>query len=235
MLPRKWKEPTPGRWELCQQVGETPQLFPVLWDCGCFILCGRSYRRRVSWGSSSQPGPERARLRAPLGGPPALGYTLFCLGELPSARAHLEQGIALYDPPAAPLRLRLSARDMDSWEWQLPYSYAALTLWYLGYPDQALKRSHEALTLAQELSHPFSLAFALGIAAVVHQSPPGGAASPRAGRGADYLSTEQGFPYWLAWATILQGWALAEQGQEEEGIAQMRQGLATYQATGAEM
>ena len=40
-------------------------------------------------------------------------------------------------------------------------SYAAWTLWHLGYPDQALKRSQEALTLAQELSHPFSLAFAL--------------------------------------------------------------------------
>ena len=49
------------------------------------------------------------------------------------------------------------------------------------------------------------------------------------------LSTEQGFPFWLAWGTILRGWALAEQGQGEEGIAQMRQGLAAYRATGAEL
>ena len=47
-------------------------------------------------------------------------------------------------------------------------SFAAVTLWLLGYPDQALKRSHEALDLAEGLSHPFSLAFALGIAAAFH-------------------------------------------------------------------
>ncbi len=48
------------------------------------------------------------------------------------------------------------------------------------------------------------------------------------------LCAEQGFPYYLAWGTILQGCALAEQGQEEEGIAQLRQGLAAWQARGAE-
>ena len=61
-------------------------------------------------------------------------------------------------------------------------SYAADPV-VLGYPDQALKRSQEALTLAQELSHPYSLAFALNFAAWLHQLPPGGAGSPRAGRG----------------------------------------------------
>jgi hypothetical protein len=41
--------------------------------------------------------------------------------------------------------------------------YAALALWVLGYPDQALARSHEALTIAQERSHPFSVAMALAL------------------------------------------------------------------------
>jgi predicted ATPase len=49
------------------------------------------------------------------------------------------------------------------------------------------------------------------------------------------LSREQGFPYWLTVGTIWRGRALAEQGQEEEGIAQMRQGLAAYQGAGAEV
>jgi predicted ATPase len=49
------------------------------------------------------------------------------------------------------------------------------------------------------------------------------------------LSTEQGFPFWWARGMILQGWALAGLGSREEGIAQMRQGLATYQATGAKL
>src|SRR5262245_40612113 len=46
------------------------------------------------------------------------------------------------------------------------------------------------------------------------------------------LSTEQGFMLWLAAGTVARGWALAEQGQGETGIAQIRQGLAAWQATG---
>ena len=71
---------------------------------------------------------------------------------LPWPETHLEQGIALYDPQQhSPL---VSGACMDPGV--TASSYAAWALWYLGYPDQALKRSHEALTLAQELSHPFS-------------------------------------------------------------------------------
>ena len=94
----------------------------------------------------------------------------------------------------------------------------------LGYPDQALKRSHEALTLAQELSHPFSPAFALALLPCSISSA-GRGRQPKSGRRRLItLSTEQGFPFWLAIGTILRGWALVEQGQGEEGIAQIHQG-----------
>ena len=108
-----------------------------------------------------------------------------------------------------------------------------MTLWPLGYPDQALKRSQEALTLARELAHPYSLAYALGFAARLHQFRREGQQTHEQAEAAITLSTEQGFPLWLAVGTILRGWALAEQGQEEEGIAQIRQGLAGLRATGA--
>ena len=85
------------------------------------------------------------------------------------------------------------------------------------------------------MSHPFSLAFALSFAARLHQFRREGQAAQERAEAVITLSTEQGFPYWLAWGTILRGWALAEQGQGEEGIAQMRQGLAAYRATGAEI
>ena len=114
-------------------------------------------------------------------------------------------------------------------------SGAALVLWLLGYPDQALKRSQEALTLAQELSHPFSLAFALSIAAQLHQRRGERQAAQERAEATITLCTEQGFPSWLALGTIYRGWALAEQGQREEGMAQIHQGLAAYRATGAEL
>ena len=114
-------------------------------------------------------------------------------------------------------------------------SFGAWALWYLGYPDQALRRIHDALTLAQELSHPFSLAFALAFAAWLHQLRREGQAAQERAAATIALATDQGFPFWGAWGTILRGWALAEQGQSAEGIAQMRQGIAAWRATGAEL
>ena len=114
-------------------------------------------------------------------------------------------------------------------------TYTAWTLWALGYPEQALERSHEAFTLAQELSHPFSLAFALNWAAFLHQLRREGQATQKRAEAAMALSAEQGFPVWLGFGTVFKGWALVEQGQREEGIAQLRQGMAAMRATGAEL
>jgi len=95
----------------------------------------------------------------------ALGTTLFFLGELAPARGHLEQGIALYDPQ----QHRSLAFRYGADPGVICRLYAANVLWVLGYPDQALARIHEALTLARELAHAFSLAFALNHAANLHQ------------------------------------------------------------------
>jgi predicted ATPase len=114
-------------------------------------------------------------------------------------------------------------------------SYAAWILWLLGYPDQALARSQEAVALAEGLSHPFSLALALGSAALCHLFRREEQVARERAEAVVRLSTEQGFPFWLAWGTIVRGWALAEQGQVEEGIAQMQQGLAAFQAMGVEL
>src|SRR5262249_12500919 len=85
------------------------------------------------------------------------GAAAFYLGEPAAARLHLEQGIALYDPCRhGSLTFFYGA---DSGVFCL--SYTAWVLWWLGYPEQALQRSQEALTLARELSHPHSLAIAL--------------------------------------------------------------------------
>ena len=108
-------------------------------------------------------------------------------------------------------------------------------LWLLGYPDQALQRSHEALTLAQELAHPFSLAYALTFAAWVHQFRREGQATQARAEALCALAREQGFALFLATGTMHRGWALAEQGQSIEGMVQIREGLAAYRATGAEV
>jgi adenylate cyclase len=109
---------------------------------------------------------------------------------------------------------------------------AALTLWLLGYPAQALARVHDALALAHALSHPFSLALAWCYEAYVSQFRRDMPAVHDHAEAAVTLATAQGFPLWAAWGTSVRGWALALQGQGEEGMAQVRQGIAAVRATG---
>jgi len=154
--------------------------------------------------------------------------TLLFLGELTSARAHLEQAIALYDPQQHP-RSTLNTADPRV----NCLCYAASTLWNLGYPDQALKRSYEAVALAEGLSHPFSLAYAMNAAAVLHSLRREGQLAREQAEALMTLSRERGFPHWLAMGAFWQGWGLAEQGQAEEGLVQMQQGLAAFRAMGA--
>jgi len=160
-----------------------------------------------------------------------LGITLLWLGELALAQEHVEQGLTLYNPQRHRSLAVLYGFDPGVF----CLSLAACVLWLLGYPNQALQRSHEALALAQGLSHPFSLALALNFAAVLHQFRREGPIAQKRAEAAMTLSIEQGFPYWLAEGAIRRGWALAAQEQVEEGITQIRQGLASYQATGAEV
>jgi len=161
----------------------------------------------------------------------ALGISLFYVGEFASARTHLEQSLTLYDAQQHGSHAFLYGQDPGV----ACLSYIAYTLWYLGYPDQALEKSSEALVLAQEQSHPFSLAHALNFAAVVHQLRQEGKAAEEHAEALTVLSNKQGFAYRSAIGTMLRGWVLAEEGQREEGISQMRQGMVSYQATGAQL
>jgi predicted ATPase len=109
-------------------------------------------------------------------------------------------------------------------------------MWLLGYPDHARRRSDEALTLAQRLSHSHSLAVALTWRAYLYQSCQELSMVQEHAEALTRLAAEQGFPYWLALGTILRGWTLVKQGRQiEEDIGQLHQGLTAYRATGAEL
>jgi predicted ATPase len=159
----------------------------------------------------------------------ALGVTWLCLGALPTARQYLEEGSALYTPDQRRALVFRTVLDPGV----ACRVHAALTLWLLGYPDQALGRIHDALTWAQELSHPFSLAWARSIAAMVSQFRREVPAVHEQAEAVVALATARGFPLRAALGTSLHGWALAIQGRGAEGIAQVRQGIATWRASGA--
>jgi predicted ATPase len=157
-----------------------------------------------------------------------LGNTLFHLGAPAAAHTHFVQGIALYDSQQHRASAFLYGEDLGVY----CRSLSALTLWCLGYPAQALARSQEALTLAQQVAPPFCLSVALGVAAEFHQFRREEDAAQACAEACIRLATEQGFTQSMVMSSILRGWALARQGQGEEGIAHMRQGLAAYQAMG---
>jgi predicted ATPase len=105
----------------------------------------------------------------------------------------------------------------------------------LGYPDQGQVRNDKAVTLAQQMSHPFSLSIALSGAAIFHQICRAVHFTQERAEAVINLATEQGFPHFMALGSLLRGWALAHQGQAKEGIEQLHQDLTTYRATGAEI
>jgi predicted ATPase len=162
----------------------------------------------------------------------ALGNTSYWMGEFLPAREHYEIAITLYDPERhRPLAFRYGGADARVY----CLSNAAITLWHLGYPDQALKRGNEALALAQGLSHPHSLVFAEFFVGILRQYRREARAAQETTEGAIALSAEHGLTDWLAWATSLRGWAMAEQGRSEEGNAHIQEGLAATRATGADL
>ena len=224
--------------ELCQQVGETPQLFQVMWGLWYFYL------HRVELRTAREMGEQLLTLAQQVGDPAllleahyALGNTLNYLGEFVAAQAHFEQGIALYDRQQHHAHAFRYGQDPGV----ICRAYAGVTLWYLGYPDQALQRSHEAFTLARELAHPVSLAQALFFAAWVHQFRREWHLTQERAEALIDLAAEQGFGVYPALGQIFRGCALAEQeaepgggqGHVEEGMAQMQQGLAAWRTTGA--
>src|SRR5262249_10516094 len=159
----------------------------------------------------------------------ALGATLFYLGEVASAHTNFAQGIALYAPQQHRASVFLHGQDSGV----ICHIYGAWTLWILGYPDQGLARSHEAVTLAQQSAHPYTLSFVLIFAAVFHQLRLEMQGAQERATAAIRLSQEQGFPVWMTFGSILHGWAVGQRGQAREGLEQMHQSLQAYRATGS--
>jgi predicted ATPase len=217
---------------LCQWLGDTPEIFPVLFGLWGFYETKGDLRTARELGEQLLTLAQRRHDPALLlQAYRALGDTLFHLGEFAPARAHLEQGLALYHPQQHRAHAVLYGQDPGMG----CRIFAALTLWVLGYPDQALHWSQEALTLARALSHPFSMTYALTRAARLHGFRGEWQTAQERAEALIALAREQGFAQALATGHVQWGCTLAAQGQGQEGITQIRQGLDATRATGAEL
>jgi predicted ATPase len=215
---------------LCQQMQDVPALFPVLYGLwNVYLVRGelsRCQELAAQMFALAQGQPDPVFL---LVAHNVLQQPLFHQGDLAAARRHQEEGLARYD--AHRHRSLTDVYGEDPGVGCLVYGAAAL--WHLGYPDQALRSAQDARRLAEELSKPFNVAQALYYGAFTHQCrrEPGHVQEWAGALLA--LCREQDFALLLAGGMILHGWSLAAQGQVEEGVRQMRQGLADWQGTGA--
>ena len=211
--------------ELCESVGD-----PIAWAC---VLWGLHsvYIVRGAIAATRQPAQACMALvtKEPVlhvTGNCMLGCTESTAGELRSARSHFEQAVGLYTEEQHDTHIFLSGLDLGVFA----RVHLAHTLCYLGYPDQALEIAQEAVDLARTLLHPFSHISALSYLSMLHQLRGDTHAMQETTATAHRLCVEHDIPYYLAWTTFLQGWAMAENGHVNQAMSQMEQSLADLQA-----
>jgi len=216
--------------DLCRQVGETPILIPVLQGLRrLYAMRGApgDAQRAQKLGGQMLTHAQRQNDTALLQEAHwAIGQTHCFLGELEPARKHMEQSSAAYTP--RPLNSQ-AARDAAGTQIAC-LAHNAYVLWSLGYPDKALETSRQSVSLAHELSHPFTLAFAFYGMAQLNHFKRDVQATLKQAEAMLAISNEQGFPVWMNMGTLFRAWSLAMQGHPEDGIAQMEQSIASNPA-----
>ena len=221
--------------QLCTEVGDAALLFPVLLGLGRFYIVRGDFptardvaTQLMTMADASQDPALR------LAAHNTLGTMSFYAGEFEAALAHLERGIELYDPdrhsPNRSLAFRLGQDPGVSCT-----THSALALWVLGHPDRAAARMREAFALARSLDHPFSVSYVRHFGAGLHQWRRERQIVQELEETALGDDTEHGFGLFLSAGAIQRGWLLAERGQTDEGLAQMREAIARHREIGAEV
>jgi class 3 adenylate cyclase/predicted ATPase len=216
--------------DLALELGDTPQLSSILWGLWWFYevrgdmpAAGELAEQLLAMAQRHQDVALLMQAHR------AMGQTLLWLGQFVAAREHLEKAITLYVPEKHRSMAFTYGQDPSV----VSRAFAAHVVWYLGFPNQALRMMDTALALATELAHPFTLAVTLDHAAWLHQYRREGPSARDRAEATMTLAAAQGFPFFFAQGTILHGWSLAEQGRMEEGITEIRRGLTVHRATGA--
>ena len=219
--------------ELCQKIGDTGQLFPILY--GLF----RAYMLQAQYTTAEELGEQLLGLAEKSQTPGvvvaanrALGSTLFYQGEYCRALPHLEKVISIEPTP----ELRADAYRHDVVDpWITSRSYTAWSYWLMGFPEKARVYSQEAIRDAESVEHSFSLALALSFASWLDQFGLDTESTRKTAGRALEISEEQGYAFWVGWCRVMLGWVMAEEGQYGQAIQEMREGLADWRAQGSEL
>ncbi len=223
-------------WALCDRLGRSDELFPVLrglWNCqlqrGELERAHQLAERLVGLAEEQRAPLRRALARR------ALGTTLFFLGRFADAARELSEGIAIDDAVAAWEDDRADLLLYTERPGVVCRLYSAWAWWFLGCPDRALATIEAGFALGQRLAHDHSLAFALSFGAILHGFRREFAPALARADAALEMASERRLPQWLAAATMCKGFAMVGLGQQVEGIAQLDAGLIAWHATGSRL
>ncbi len=219
--------------ELADRIGQPAQRFAVMWGNfawhvvrGDFKLCMDLAAEAIQFvGALNDPGMMMEALFLS-------GLTKVYRGDFAGARENCSLAVADYDDRG---RTKFWATHTGQDSGATHRCYLALALWHLGYPDQALQLSREAIALAHTIGHPFSLEYALHHASWLRQHCQLGDEAQAAADEQIEIATEQGFAFWHATGTLYRGGGLLLQGNHEGGLPLLVAGLESYRATGAEL
>ncbi len=217
---------------LCQKAGETWQLIPALYGLWRYYLLRAQYKEALELSDqilnlSHQSDDPVHRVVANR----ASGSTSFYLGELDRAKDYLEAVLTSNTSPEG----RSGALLYDVVDaWVTARSYASLTYWLKGYPDQAIEQSQMAIDMAEKLQHPFSKALSLSFASWLHQFRGETEKTLDSAQRGLSVAEENGFAFWIGWGKVLEGWSKDQKGNPN-AILSMREGLDIWYATGSEL
>jgi TolB-like protein/Tfp pilus assembly protein PilF len=218
--------------ELAQQLGDTPELLTIMHGLWLAYLVGADYNKALELG-------EEFLALARANGPAAMVWAhqkmaaVFTYrGEPASVCVHTKAMLAIWNEQPHDGEGVIYAGENPV---AIGLIHSAWSLWNMGYPDQALQQSREALALARQDASPYGLALATFMAAELHISR---REHQRVRELADDLLTicaEHGFPQWTGNGYICRGWALVEAGQGAAGVAEMREGITAMHTFGADV
>ena len=216
--------------QLCGQIGDTPKRFSVLWGI-CYIYAVRSPGAKPELAEqlfqlAQSNGDQAQRLVAHR----VLGSQLVIQAKFAEGLELLKQGLTLYDPDQHRSLAYVYGQDIGV----VSQQWATWALWFLGYPDQALKLSRETKRLAQETSHPMTDVYIEVFTAMFHRFSRDMMPAKRLADNAAKEATDQGFGMFLTMANVIRG-SLHMKISTDDGIALMQKGLTGWRATGAEL
>jgi serine/threonine protein kinase/predicted ATPase len=218
---------------LCEKIGESTELFAVLWGIwgghllrGELRLCMDLAAEALEFASSHDlPGMRMEALFMP-------GLTMLYRGDFSGARDHLQHAIALGDDPQQHQNWAVHTGQNSAVTHRC---YLFLALWHLGYPDEALRLSEETVALARRIGHPFSLDYSLHHCGWLYQQSRLPARLKAVAKEEFAIAAEQGFALWHASSMFFQGAAMHLEGERDHAMPLLVKGLQAWQATGAKL